>query len=380
MLFAISPVSVRWEIFAILLLTSVLSSCRATQSRTEHIIIHSTEIPASKRQFLGVRLQDDSGRFVAISNRLDSAGEAEGEPRAIQTFRLQEDAGSFTVNLEHEFLQPELLRPFRIEDNGDVLSWRGLNFLDDINKDQQIARAFRNDAEIRDYPFPENFKDVFLLDPAPGRPGQRGQSLVVDSTGRHLVIKTLDGNVVQLWQQEDELKQVALPASELREINMTCNDAAEVLFITADAKIYGLDDNLDSLTEKSEFEWIRLHSAIINRVFQNSSYRMVASREIAALVDRETRRIHVLLLNGETAELEMFSSADQTPAGRRRSDKDHAIDLKYPNRKLAERKEMADNQVSLYCSLMVYGNNSIAVIDRDYQRVLVVSPKVETVE
>ena len=41
---------------------------------------------------------------------------------------------------------------------------------------------------------------------------------------------------------------------------------------------------------------------------------------------------------------------------------------------------MADNQVSLYCSLMVYGNNSIAVIDRDYQRVLVVSPKVETVE
>ncbi len=339
--------------------------------------ISSAEIPAANRQIIGITLTGSAGRFVAISNRLDGSGEAQMDPRAIQLFRLSNEGDVPEVRLIKEFLQPELSRTFRIDENDDMLSWYGLRFLDDTDSMPQIPYAFRNEAQLSDYPFPENFKDVYLLDLFPGRKGRRGQSLMVDSNGRHIVIKTMEGFVVQLWQQEDVLKEVALPRSELREVNRRNDNAGDVLFISEQAVVFGLNEEWTSLSEKPEYDWIQQHSEIVKEVFQYPSFRMVVATELAALLDRESRKIHVLLRSGEAAELDMFSSADQTPAGRRRTDQDHIQDLKYPNLILKERSELAINQVSLDCSMMVLDEGSIALIDTDYQRVLVVSPKAD---
>ncbi|MEZ5339236.1 MAG: hypothetical protein R3F46_13375 [bacterium] len=361
--------------YQLMILSSMLCMSCNQGSDTNAVSVDVANFPPQQRWVVSAYRTWPGYTFAGLAWQLQQDGTfRDGTGILLQFYMIVRSESGYQIQFISERDQVDLERTILLLDDNTSISLAGRYGED---KDPYLMK---NGLLTDEYVLPENFRDVIVQDLTGGTQISAGQSVYLGEEGEFVVLKTLDRVVQQFWIGKQDLQEINLPAGRLRSCDLQDDLSEYPGLLDENGRLYTYSSDSNSFILVADMEWLSTGLEADDLPRAKGRLDLAVSRNLAAIKDDQGERIRVYLRTGEVASLRRLEPLEENPNGgpRRAAEANRQLDL--PLVILEERNEIADDQFTRSASLVPLDDDSIAIIDVMYQRVLVVSPKNEETE
>jgi hypothetical protein len=341
-----------------LVLCAALSGCAGKPQ----IYISSGSIPAGRRSLDALLPSAVPGTLLFACS---DYGSGPGRHSAGST-------ASFTVQLSGAELEVLPLEGSKLprDQRAEALLPEG-DLLATLNPGGPQAQAVIVGFRPRDAS-PDNFAQVMQIAGLPGM-----GICDVDQLGNIYLRIRHEGDLTELWVGSTELRRVDMPEHIVGMGEYRGSLGRQVLVVLEDGTLRQVEPATATLSESAALGWVSTGATAAGRSLADLRY--IAANEQLALL-RFSDDILALSAKGAQSSLRLFSPQEQKPDGTPRSSEEAAKLAQQPQQLLAEAAGLPADLVSKSSNCVALTPEALAVVDRDYARVLLVlaeGPKAE---
>lgn len=327
-------------------------------------------LPAGQRQLVSAYSKWPGDSFVCLVNPMGAdGGYLKDSEKLLQSYAISEVNGKYSIQLLSERKENNLEKVLLLRDDNSTVSMAGRY------GESRNPHLLLNGAATEEYQLPINFASLHAADLAKGEKTFRGNSVYYDEELGFVLVKSLDRHVKQFWLGREELQELKLPPGELRICQVEKSYGVFPGLLDELGQVFIFSSESGELELLADMEWLAKALQADGLAAGETKLNAVVCRDIAAFMDRKRKQLRIYMRDGRQEILSEFDPFEKVPGGGRRSERDANTLLDRPLLHLRERGKLKDDQVTSWITMLPLDDDTIAVVDRMYQRVLFVSPK-----